>query len=47
MMPPKQSPGTTVGDAAQPVLAQIPFYRVTVRVDGPRNTTTFLQAMLR
>ncbi len=47
MMPPKQSPGTTVGDSGQPVLPQIPFYRVTVRVDGPKNTTTFLQAMLR
>lgn len=47
MMPPKQSPGTTVGDSSQPVLPQIPFYRVTVRVDGPKNTTTFLQAMLR
>lgn len=23
------------------------FYRVTVRVDGPRNTTSFAQAMLR
>lgn len=24
-----------------------PFYRVTVRVDGPQNTVSFLQAMLR
>ena len=47
MMPPKQGTGTTVGDTAPPALPQIPFYRLTVRVDGPKNTTAFLQAMLR
>lgn len=47
MMPPKQGMGTTVGDTAPPSLPQIPFYRLTVRVDGPQNTTAFLQAMLR
>ena len=47
MMPPKQGTGTTVGDTAPPALPQIPFYRVTVRVDGPQNTTAFLQTMLR
>jgi Tfp pilus assembly protein PilX len=47
MMSPKQNSGTTVGDSAPPTLPQIPFYRVTVRVDGPQNTTAFLQAMLR
>ena len=47
MMPPKQGTGTTVGDTAPPALPQIPFYRLTVRVDGPQNTTAFLQAMLR
>ncbi len=47
MMAPKQVPGTTVGEGAPPVLPQIPFYRLTVRVDGPKNTTAFLQAMLR
>lgn len=47
MMPPKQGMGTTVGDTAPPTLPQIPFYRLTVRVDGPQNTTAFLQAMLR
>ncbi|MEP7208796.1 MAG: hypothetical protein ABI920_17820 [Casimicrobiaceae bacterium] len=47
MMPPKQVPGTTVGEGAPPALPQIPFFRLTVRVDGPQNTTAFLQAMLR
>ncbi|MDQ6619933.1 MAG: hypothetical protein M3Z31_09585 [Pseudomonadota bacterium] len=47
MMPPKQGAGTTVGDTAPPTLPQIAFYRLTVRVDGPQNTTAFLQAMLR
>jgi hypothetical protein len=47
MMPPKQSSGTTTGDDAPPTLPQIPFYRLTVRVDGPKNTTAFLQAMVR
>lgn len=47
MMAPKQSSGTTTGDEAPPTLPQIPFYRLTVRVDGPKNTTAFLQAMLR
>lgn len=47
MMPPKQSPGTTVHDESTTKLNPIPFYRVTVRVDGPQNTSSFLQAMLR
>jgi Tfp pilus assembly protein PilX len=47
MMPPKQNPGTTVHDESTATLNPIPFYRVTIRVDGPQNTTSFLQAMLR
>ncbi len=47
MMPPKQSPGTTVNDPALIQFPPQPFYRVTVRVDGPKNTTSFLQAVLR
>jgi type IV pilus assembly protein PilX len=43
---PKQSPGTTVGQQGI-TLPQQAFYRVTVRVDGPQNTVSFLQAMLR
>lgn len=47
MLPPKQNPGTTVHDESAPTLKPIPFYRVTIRVDGPKNTASFLQAMLR
>jgi type IV pilus assembly protein PilX len=47
MMPPKQNPGTTVHDESTATLSPIPFYRVTIRVDGPQNTASFLQAMLR
>lgn len=47
MMPPKQSPGTTVNDPALFPFPNVPFYRVTVRVDGPQNTTSFAQATLR
>jgi type IV pilus assembly protein PilX len=46
MMPPKQNTGETIGDPTTK-LPNIPFYRVTVRVDGPSNTTSFVQAMLR
>jgi len=46
MMPPKQDTGETIGDPTTK-LPSIPFYRVTVRVDGPQNTTSFIQAMLR
>lgn len=47
MMSPKQNPGTTVHDESTATLNPIPFYRVTIRVDGPQNTSSFLQAMLR
>jgi type IV pilus assembly protein PilX len=47
MMPPKQSPGTTINDPALFPFPNVPFYRVTVRVDGPQNTTSFAQATLR
>jgi type IV pilus assembly protein PilX len=47
MMAPKQNPGTTVHDESTATLNPIPFYRVTIRVDGPQNTASFLQAMLR
>jgi type IV pilus assembly protein PilX len=47
MMQPKQSTGETIGDPnAQPLTKQ-PFYRVTVRVDGPKNSASFLQVVLR
>jgi type IV pilus assembly protein PilX len=49
MMPPKQSPGATINDPSAAILIGQPFYRVTVRVDGPpgTNTVSFVQAMLR
>jgi type IV pilus assembly protein PilX len=46
LLPPKINPGTTIGDTSI-VLSNVPFYRVTVRVDGPQNTASFVQAMLR
>jgi type IV pilus assembly protein PilX len=47
MMTPKLSPGTTVNDPDIFKIPPLPFYRVTVRVDGPKNTASFLQADLR
>jgi type IV pilus assembly protein PilX len=47
MMPPKQSPGTTSNDPPLFAAATLPYYRVTVRVDGPKNTTSFIQSTLR
>lgn len=51
MMPPKQSPGATIDQigAGQVQLNAQPFFRVTVRVDGPpgTNAVSFVQAMLR
>jgi Tfp pilus assembly protein PilX len=46
LVPPKGNPGDTIGDAAAAGVS-VPFYRVTVRVDGPKNTASFVQAMLR
>lgn len=47
MMPPKQGGAGTEGEDGRVDLPKLPFYRLTVRVDGPQNTTAFLQAMLR
>ena len=47
MSPPKKSEATTAMELIKPELIRVPFYRVTVRIDGPNNTTTFAQAMLR
>ncbi len=47
MLTPKLTTGTTANEGLAPVPPRLPMYRVTVRVDGPRNTTSFLQAMLR
>ena len=47
MSPPKKSEATTAMELIKPDAPRQPFYRLTVRVDGPNNTTTFAQAMLR
>jgi cellulase/cellobiase CelA1 len=47
MMAPKQSLGTTTTETTPVALPRVPFYRLTVRVDGPANTVSFAQAMLR
>jgi type IV pilus assembly protein PilX len=47
MLPPKQAPGTTSNDPPLFAAATLPYYRVTVRIDGPKNTTSFVQSTLR
>lgn len=47
MIPPKQSTGTTGNINVGIPLPKLPFYRMTVRVDGPGNSVSFSQAMLR
>jgi hypothetical protein len=49
MAPPKQPPGATINDPSAGLDFRQVFYRVTVRVDGPKgtNTVSFAQAMLR
>ena len=39
--------GTTTGETSRVELPRTPLYRLTIRVDGPRNTVSFAQAMLR
>jgi type IV pilus assembly protein PilX len=46
LLPPQGPFGTTVGDSSLS-LPSVPYYRVTIRVDGPQNTASFVQAMLR
>jgi Tfp pilus assembly protein PilX len=47
MIPPKQSFGTTGNKQYGIPLPRVPYYRLTVRVDGPNNSVSFSQAMLR
>ena len=47
MLAPKRTSGTTANEGSAIELPRGPMYRVSVRVDGPKNTTSFLQAMLR
>lgn len=45
---PAEGLGTTIEPGKlSGALIQMPFYRLTVRVDGPRNTASFVQVMLR
>jgi type IV pilus assembly protein PilX len=46
LVPPKGSPGDTLDDNNIGG-GRVPYYRVTVRVDGPKNTASFVQAMLK
>jgi Tfp pilus assembly protein PilX len=46
LLPPLGPFGTTVGQSSL-TLPSVPYYRVTIRVDGPQNTASFVQAMLR
>jgi Tfp pilus assembly protein PilX len=47
MLPPKLSNAKTSMKLVGPVVPPLPYYRVSVRVDGPGNTVTFAQAMMR
>jgi hypothetical protein len=47
MAAPKVSPATTAMELDKINLGRVLFYRVTIRVDGPGNTVSFAQAMLR
>jgi type IV pilus assembly protein PilX len=47
MIPPKQSLGQTANEQSGIPFPRVPYYRLTVRVDGPNNSVTFSQAMLR
>ena len=47
MTPPKQAYATTAMELNKILIERVPFYRLSVRIDGPNNTTTFAQAMLR
>jgi type IV pilus assembly protein PilX len=47
MIPPKQALGQTANEQYGIPFPRVPYYRLTVRVDGPNNSVTFSQAMLR
>ena len=49
MEPPKTPPGGTINDPLVSLAIKQPYYRVTVRVDGPvgTNTVSFAHAMLK
>jgi Tfp pilus assembly protein PilX len=47
MIPPKQSQASHGMEREELTLPRVPYYRLTVRIDGPNNSVTFAQAMLR
>ena len=47
MIPPKQSAAKETQLKKGIALPRIPYYRVTVRVDGPGNSVAYSQAMIR
>jgi type IV pilus assembly protein PilX len=47
MIPPKQGIGFQGNIERNIGLDPVPYYRMTVRVDGPNNSVSFAQAMLR
>lgn len=47
MIPPKQGMGLQGNVQFNIGLDPVPYYRMTVRVDGPNNSVSFAQAMLR
>ena len=47
MIPPKQGQGMQGNIDRGIGLDPVPYYRMTVRVDGPNNSVSFAQAMLR
>jgi type IV pilus assembly protein PilX len=47
MIPPKQPYAKEAQQKQGITLPKIPYYRMTVRVDGPGNSVSFSQAMLR
>ena len=47
MAPPKQATADQAMELDRITTGRVPFYRLTIRVDGPANTVTFAQAMLR
>ena len=47
MIPPKQAYAREAQQKKGIPLPKIPYYRMTVRVDGPGNSVSFSQAMLR
>lgn len=45
LVPKVSTAGTSMDEA--PAIPPVPLYRVSIRVDGPANTVTYAQAMLR